>query len=161
MRLFQTFSTFKDALQRVKSATNARIVWVMWRRTLVAQWQRKELLLEILTGSAHLVSHCEVDPKVIVAEANWKRVVKGVLKVEIDYRVPASMVWQLPVKMGNMYLTPSFLQPRHFNIFFLNVFDWQMVKIQHQMNQNQTYGAASPSEWSATMVPSASGSPPW
>ena len=48
--------------------------------------------MELTTGILHLVSHCEVDPKVIVAEATWKWVVERVLKVEIDYRVPASMV---------------------------------------------------------------------
>ena len=59
----------------------------------------------------HLVSHCEVDPEVIIAEATGKRVVERVLKVEIDYRVPAAMVGQFPVQMGNMYLTHSFLHP--------------------------------------------------
>ena len=42
--------------------------------------------------NCHLVSHCEVDPKVIVAEATWERVIVRVLKVEVDYCVPPSMV---------------------------------------------------------------------
>ena len=40
----------------------------------------------------HLVSHCEIDPKVAIAEAKWKRLVERVLQVEIDYRVPPPMV---------------------------------------------------------------------
>ena len=40
----------------------------------------------------HLVSHCEIDPEVAIAEAKWKRLVERVLQVEIDYRVPPPMV---------------------------------------------------------------------
>ena len=40
----------------------------------------------------HLVSHCEIDPEVAIAEAKWKRLVERVLQVEIDYRVPPVLV---------------------------------------------------------------------
>ena len=55
-------------------------------------WKRKELLSGLITGGPHLVCHGEIDPKVIVAEADWKWMIERVLQVEIDYRVPPSVV---------------------------------------------------------------------
>ena len=61
-------------------------------RTCCAARQRKELLSELITSSLHLVSHCEIDPKMMIAQANWKWVVERVFKIEIDYRVPPFVV---------------------------------------------------------------------
>ena len=86
---------------RLDSLTNLAAARTFW----CPAWQRKELLSELITGSLHLVSHREIDPKVMIAQANWKRVVERVLKIEIDDRVPASMVWQFPMEIENCIWT--------------------------------------------------------
>ena len=104
----------------------------------------------------HLISHCKINSKVSVAQSHRKWMVKWVLQVEIDYSVPSSMIWQFPIDGQYDFLKVSLKW---------TIDNWQFpIDGQYdclKVSFKSTHGAASPSEWSTTTVPSASGSPPW
>ena len=154
---FSTFSTFKYALLHVKCATNARIVWGMTtQRAPVGANNRYPAPCKSLWGwpeSDCSWSHLEVGGR--KGSQGWNRLLCSGL-----HGLTASC-------QDGEYVFDSFLPAAQtFQHFLPQCVDEYkkidvLVKMHHQMNQNQSYGAASPSEWSATTVPSASGSPPW